>query len=304
MSNSALDLNSLKVAVVIPTRNRPSDLADLLTTVAGQSLTPARVIIVDSSDETSEILSSVTNKYVYIKTNIRSAAQQRNIGLDWLWLNFRNCEFVAFLDDDVLLPTDYLERLVKLLASKQELCGVSGIAGFNTIYRKGNFILDSIGITGREGSVTKACINIPVKPNQGIVTDVDWLIGCSVWRYFDISNLFFERDFFGSSIFEDVIFSFSVRKIRKKKLAVISDLIFEHKLSNQSREGNRITYSNWINNRQRFQLLNNSEFTKFQMNLCNVLLIGIYSAIGIFGNRTRLSAATGIAMGLFKSLRS
>lgn len=205
------------VAVIIPTRNRPNELSSVLECLGEQSLQPIVVIVVDSSDSRfSKEFEPKLQNYIYIHTTSRSAAMQRNIGMDWIWDNEKNLQFIAFVDDDVLLPTHYLEILVDNLIEDSELAGVSGIAGLENFYKCEKIITNLIGITGIQGGITKACVNIPVKPGQGLIKSADWLIGCSLWRYSDISNIFFEKDFEGNSIFEDVIFSHRVKHLRQK----------------------------------------------------------------------------------------
>ena len=124
------------VAVIIPTRNRPNELSSVLECLAEQSLQPVVVIVVDSSDSRfSEEFEPKLQNYIYIHTTSRSAAMQRNIGMDWIWDNENNFQFIAFVDDDVLLPTHYLEILVDNLIEDSELAGVSGIAGLEDNYK-------------------------------------------------------------------------------------------------------------------------------------------------------------------------
>lgn len=287
-----------EITVIVPTRNRSEDLADMLKSVSNQSLPPTRIIIVDSSDKLNYDIHRNPSDFTYIYTHTKSAAQQRNYGLDWMWE--KNCQregYVAFLDDDVLVPYNYFEDLVHELDTDSSLAGVSGIAGTQTNYKNQSKLSDFIGATGLEGTVTKACVNIPVRPNQGVLKGVQWLIGCSMWRYEDISNLYFERDFQGSSIFEDVIFSYKVSRIRKKRLAVNSNLIFEHKLSRQSRASTKQNYIDWTRNRRRFIELNPEEYSSSQFYLYNIAATLYYAFTGLFLKRERMQAALGIILG-------
>ena len=294
MEKNVAAAHKSKIAVVVPTRNRPHELNEMLSSIARQSITPIKIVIVDSGEESSSDIATLPISHVYIKTSIRSAAQQRNIGMDWLWKNLSDCDFLAFVDDDVILPSNYLQDLSAVLCKDELIVGVSGIAGKGTKYRNRNFLLDRLGITGPEGVVTKACVNIPVRPNQGLVTQIDWLIGCSLWRYKDIANLRFESDFIGNSIFEDVIFSYKVRRIREKNLAVNSDLVFEHKLSPQARDGIVRSYRDWVRNRSRFQELNQKKFRRINMTIYNWIIATYYLFTGIFGKPNRILAAYGI----------
>ena len=287
------------VAVIIPTRNRPNELSSVLECLAEQSLQPVVVIVVDSSDSRfSEEFRPKLQNYIYIHTTSRSAAMQRNIGMDWIWDNEKNFQFIAFVDDDVLLPTHYLEILVDNLIEDSELAGVSGIAGLENYYKSKKIITNLIGITGIQGRITKACVNIPVKPGQGLVKSADWLIGCSLWRYSDISNIFFEKDFEGNSIFEDVIFSHRVKHLRQKKLCVNSDLIFDHLISPIERENYRSQYRNWVINRSRFQSIFPTSFPRNRLILHSIVLVVGFLLSPILQKRRRHSA-----LGILDALR-
>ena len=82
------------------------------------------MIIVDSSDSglLSQNLTSIP-RVKYVITEIRSAAVQRNIGLNHLG----NSKFVFFLDDDVVPNIDYFEKCISVLNSSN-VVGVSGVA--------------------------------------------------------------------------------------------------------------------------------------------------------------------------------
>ncbi len=123
------------VSLIIPTKNRPSDLELTVASILQQSVLPDQIIIVDQghSDESdrqveklfAEASLSVREKVrlCYIRdTIIPGAAVARNRAMEIaqgdIWL---------FLDDDVLLEPDFLEELLDVYQQHPDASGVSGI---------------------------------------------------------------------------------------------------------------------------------------------------------------------------------
>jgi GT2 family glycosyltransferase len=113
-----------KVSVIIPTKNRRADLEETIRTLLAQTRIPDELIIVDQS-QTKSLLrtSSLSLKYIY-NPEITGASQARNEGMKQAtgdcWL---------FLDDDVVLEPDFIEKLLAAYAP-----GVTGVSGIITNY--------------------------------------------------------------------------------------------------------------------------------------------------------------------------
>ena len=113
--------NGPKISVVIPTKNRASDLWRTLDSLRLQTRRPTEIIVVDQGSspalESPDFPISLT--YIYAPY-ISGAAVARNAAMDRatgdIWL---------FLDDDVILEPEYVEQLVR--AYSPEITGVSGI---------------------------------------------------------------------------------------------------------------------------------------------------------------------------------
>jgi len=220
--------SEVKFSVVIPTRNREIPLKNLLSKIVDQTLLPNEIIIVDSSDIRQS--SYETNEFIkYVHTDERSAAKQRNIGMNTV---SADVQVLFFLDDDTNPSSTYFEDMLRTLMSLNAI-GVSGLAinpekmgrikprGLRGFIKK-MFFLDS----NMDGKLLISGVGIPVrKKNNGII-EVDWLIGCSCWNFQKIKKLRFEDDFVGYSLGEDVIFSVQARKLGK--LFVNSNIILSH----------------------------------------------------------------------------
>jgi len=99
-----------KVSVIIPTYNRSMLVKEAIQSVLKQSLKDFELIVIDdgSTDNTSSVVKSINDtriKYFYKENGGVSSA--RNLGLVK-----RKGEYVAFLDDDDLMPKNYLEVMI------------------------------------------------------------------------------------------------------------------------------------------------------------------------------------------------
>jgi glucosyl-dolichyl phosphate glucuronosyltransferase len=123
------------VAVVIPTKDRPDDLESVVKTLLKQTVLPMQLIVVDQSvSSTSE--ERVKKRFtehrpnpteginlVYLRDasiSGASAARNRSLGLV-------RAGIVLFLDDDVLLDQDFVQRILEAYEQHPNATGVSGI---------------------------------------------------------------------------------------------------------------------------------------------------------------------------------
>lgn len=128
-------LQTMKICVIIPTKNRPDDLEVAVRSIFGQTIGPASLIVVDQSsdfDSRRRVYAELALaerrrgarwklQYVY-DPEISGAAMARNramaIADGDIWL---------FLDDDVILEADFVEQLLAVYRSHPQAAGVSGI---------------------------------------------------------------------------------------------------------------------------------------------------------------------------------
>jgi GT2 family glycosyltransferase len=109
------DVNSTNPtsAFVIATRNRPDDLLNTVNSVLAQTVLPAELCIVDSSDVTptrtliEEACKSAGLPLDYVHPAPRGLTVQRNVGVDRT-----KGDPVFFIDDDVELAVDCHQRVL------------------------------------------------------------------------------------------------------------------------------------------------------------------------------------------------
>jgi hypothetical protein len=129
-----------RVDVLIPTCNRPHTLATTLISLAGQTMPDLRILVSDQSEgdgilQNPQVLAvlrfmNATGRPVQTWTHLprRGMAEQRAFLLAKV-----NAPYCLFLDDDVLLERDLIERMHRTIADQG--CGFVGSAphGLNHI---------------------------------------------------------------------------------------------------------------------------------------------------------------------------
>ncbi|GAA0560207.1 glycosyltransferase family 2 protein [Chitinophaga japonensis] len=129
----------MSVSVLIPTYNRITALAATLTALSAQSFHDFHVIVADqgatpaASHPTIQTICRILELHghpVQLLQNLprRGMAQQRQFLLE-----HAKGDYALFLDDDVILEPDALEKMTTAIA--QEACGFAGMALIGLGYR-------------------------------------------------------------------------------------------------------------------------------------------------------------------------
>lgn len=122
----------------------------MLESLTKQTVLPKKVIVVNdnSTDKTSEIISEFSNKYNWIKTKDISSSTDHtpgskvikafNSGLEMLDNSY---DVICKFDADIILPDDYLEKIITLFKSDEKI-GITG--GLAFIERGDKWVYESI----------------------------------------------------------------------------------------------------------------------------------------------------------------
>lgn len=183
------------MSVVTPTLDRPDEVRALLANFAEQAHLPFELILVDAApigmDQTQHVVESVKQSLPYEVNYIRrggGTAIQRNIGID-----AARGDFVAFIDDDMVLDPDFFAEIIDVFASDSAKA-VGAVAGYIT-----NQYLDPaksarwrwykrLGLfttyePGRFDYQTGYPINRYMQPPHDGVREIDLMgANCAVWR--------------------------------------------------------------------------------------------------------------------------
>jgi glycosyltransferase involved in cell wall biosynthesis len=211
----------MNMAILICTRNRPSELHELLTSVSSLETAVFQVVISSSGVDVDEIISIHRSNLSITHVNTESYGQirQKILGIEAI---DKSVDWTLFLDDDVLLPKDTIGKLEKIIKLKMEknsrvLLGI-GLSTPSTSHLRGsNTLLGMVAKSFYLDSERKGDILLSGHPVSYLeakkITSTKWLNGISAWNTEALPS--YGSDYLESrySAFEDVIFSYSQSKI-------------------------------------------------------------------------------------------
>ncbi len=211
---------SLTTTIVIPTYNRPKELGDCIRSLLEQSVLPTEILVVDDGDLQSfpsqTVCESAGIVCKMLKKDTPGLTASRNLAIDQA-----QGEIVFFLDDDVVLFPDYIERILDVfdLDTQSEVGGVGGwIANHKPlkISHKLRYIFDLIFLNKglREGRILPSgCATdfgtTPFPPRE--IIPVDFLLGgVAAYRSKIFKQHRFSESYKGYGLGEDKDFSYRV----------------------------------------------------------------------------------------------
>ena len=130
MSIKLKEMKSFSIAVVLPTKNRHLDLPIFFDSLIKQSIFPNQVIVIDQSTEnlseeliTKKVNTIKSSKLTYIyNTSIKGLVEAKHHSLQ-----YNKSDLICFLEDDVVLEDDFIEKIIsgfKLNPKMNGCCGV------------------------------------------------------------------------------------------------------------------------------------------------------------------------------------
>jgi GT2 family glycosyltransferase len=177
-----------------------------LESLSLQSQIPCEILVIDSSlDTASEKLiehfrEKTGLKVGYFRTE-PGLTKQRNFGIAHI---SPLAEIVHFIDDDVILSTDYIRNVVLKFQEHKNAVAIGGAIQNLPVHRirflRRFLLLDS----KKEGVVLKSGINILNFVGKAD-REVDWVSGCSMsFRRIVFASLKFDETRLGNGVGEDV----------------------------------------------------------------------------------------------------
>jgi glycosyltransferase involved in cell wall biosynthesis len=224
--------NSMKVSVVIPTLNRPARVKELLGSLKGSSVLPDEVCIVEQGDV--KALNSVMSDFRKIfNINVihqaeKSTAVARNTGV-----KNTSGDITIFLDDDMLIDSDYIAITKKYL---KEHPSINGIAGLYNKDEKTWTLKRVIGVFFGVYSWKMRNIVLPSGAydyirgqNLDYEQTVEWLPSCNLVLRSRIFNEFqFNDQFKRWSFGEDAMLTYQIHKKYPHTLKYLPNLEVVH----------------------------------------------------------------------------
>lgn len=213
---------TLSSSLIIPTYNRPQELAVALASVLRQTRLPEQVVIIDDGQlETVPLRGALEDagvEVLYRRKSVPDLPTSRNIGI-----GISSGEVVLFLDDDVELEPDYIAQMLAPLEADAD-AKVAGVGGRILNFRKlrpthrlrrlfDRVFLVSGGIEGRvlpSGFTTNygSTFNPPNRPYR-----VDVISGgVAAWRRWVFEEFRFTENYRVHCAGEDQDFSYRVSR--------------------------------------------------------------------------------------------
>jgi GT2 family glycosyltransferase len=132
-----MPVSATRFDIVIPTLRRPSLSQLLLALDLGRGPSPERVVVVDdrasgAAQPLPDFRRKLRGRVSVLRSGGRGHAAARNLG----W-RASSAPWIAFVDDDVLLPEDWLARLhADLAALGEKVAGSQGRIPSDVAYRR------------------------------------------------------------------------------------------------------------------------------------------------------------------------
>jgi len=276
LKRSSLNTAS-RLAVIIPTKDRPGDLKKLLANLGQQTLPPSQVIIIDSGRGISDSLPAEYTdlKMTYKKYSLPSSARQRNEGLKYL---LPSISYVAFFDDDIVLDCTAIENVIAFFnQAPPDIAAVS----LNLINHpkmefsnlKGLPFVEQLALYSRRKGVILRSGFQTLIGHVNEPTLVSWFpSGAIVCRREALPIYPFDPWFQAYSYLEDLDFSYRLGKMRK--LMVIPSAGFIHQESRIGKEKGFLFGQKEVFNRVYF-VRKHEEFSEWRCVLGLVLKSGM-----------------------------
>lgn len=114
-------------SIIIPTYNRPEEIRACIRSVLKQTVKPQEIILVDDGNLGGFPLRDQCKQEgiacIYHRKTVRGLTRSRNIGI-----GLASSDILFFLDDDVVLFTDYIDEILQTYALRSfgRIMGVGG----------------------------------------------------------------------------------------------------------------------------------------------------------------------------------
>lgn len=152
----------------------------MLESLIKQTLLPKKVVVINdnSTDNTENIISDFSTKYTWIKSINLSSSKEHcpgskvinafNKGLETLDDKY---DIICKFDADIILPNNYLERIVNLFKSDEKV-GIAG--GLAFIEKKGHWIYETVSSKDHVRGPFKAYRKECFKDIGGLRESIGW----------------------------------------------------------------------------------------------------------------------------------
>jgi GT2 family glycosyltransferase len=268
----------MKFSLIICTYQRPEALLKLLKSVQLQSLYPYQILVIDGSLDTStgEALKPKEFQnltYFKVDEQERGLTKQRNFGIQKV---AETSEIVCFLDDDIVLTTEYFQKLIGTYSQNPDALGVGGYI-LDEVQWKRNSVKKSVQYDEFEldGYIRKLGSRNVLRKELGLLSDqppgfmpefsnglsvgflppsgktypVEFFMGgVASYRKELFEKLNFSTYFEGYGLYEDMDFCLRAAKIGQLYVNTVAQLYHYHEEAgrpNQFNYGKMVVRNGW-----------------------------------------------------------
>ncbi|MEW6219283.1 MAG: glycosyltransferase [Thermodesulfobacteriota bacterium] len=228
MSEKRRPYTGQDLAFIVPTKDRPQKMRNLLESLVAQQVACARIIVVASGKSIEGLVLSFTDRLPveYYHCDPPGQIRQRNLGISKL---DDRTSLVGSLDDDVVLEEGALAAMLDFWnRCEPETAGVSFNVITNPRYQY-SWTKALIGMSSRrQGVVLPSGYNTAISPVESDLRS-QWLCGgATVWRQ-EILTRYTNREVSSRwAIGEDVMFSYPIGKTYPLYVCAAARLRHEH----------------------------------------------------------------------------
>ena len=217
-------------SVVIPTKNRPTELATVIDSLLAQSRLPDQLIIIDQSSP---------NKV--IREKIIPIVKEKGVALDYIHdetitglvqakaasIPYNRCDHISFFDDDIVHEPEYLNAIEQAWINYPDMIGVNGVilnAPKEGFFRRLFFRLTHFGLCRDNRQRVLRKINHKSKDPLAVNALSG---GLSTWRKEVFEQLSFDtKNKFHA--YEDKEFSIRVNRLFPNKMFIVPQAKLYH----------------------------------------------------------------------------
>ena len=216
-----------RIAFVVPTKDRREDLGKLLASFSASTRRPDLVIVVDGGDDVvKDVCDSHPDVPIdYLRCVPPGFTKQKNAGTRAVP---DDVDLVGYLDDDIVLESDAVERMLAFWESADERTGGAEFHITNVHFDGASFSTRLFGTNnGDGGAILPSGFNVVLDPVVE-TTEVDWLSGgATVWRKEVVADVAHDEWFAGYGHMDDIDYSVSVAK-HGWRMFVVADARLAH----------------------------------------------------------------------------
>lgn len=212
---------TIKIAYVIPTKDRPDDMERLLKSLSEQNSLPEQIVVVDGSEPPIKWVCDKFDKLniTYVREMPPSLARQRNVGMAALEADI---QVAGYLDDDLELEPSATANMKEFWDKASNEIGGASFCISNQNPRRHQWLSKLFLLDGdKHGGITPSGFQCAI-PTVEHHTQVEWLYGgATMWRREVVASYSYDEWFAGHGLGED--YEYSYRVGQQYKLFVVAN---------------------------------------------------------------------------------